>query len=227
MQCVALFGATHFLFIREGAIALDYEEWMKKAKDPDNNQLYIQGSGLYRNKDGDGTWKRVLINSYDPITEKYNGVWDEPGPDGEMDNFDKKEPCSLSKIYLLFDAENPFMFCKKVALANSERQRAESIIRYNLFIDRMLNENLPDINDDIRKRLLNNIKKLSFLKMDQKNLDDLMRDLNNNYLRTTNKIIYLTNILKYYILSMQDMSSVDISNKNISSKNTSIENTSK
>ena len=166
------------------------EEWMKKAKDPDNNQLYIQGSGLYRNKDGDGTWKRVLINSYDPITEKYNGVWDEPSPDGEMDNFDKKEPCSLSKIYLLFDAENPFMFCKKVALANSERQRAESIIRYNLFIDRMLNENLPDINDDIRKRLLNNIKKLSFLKMDQKNLDDLMRDLNNNYLRTTNKIIF-------------------------------------
>ena len=54
----------------------------------------------------------------------------------------------------------------------------------------MLNENLPDINDDIRKRLLNNIKKLSYLKMDQKNLDDLMRDLNNNYLRTTNKIIF-------------------------------------
>lgn len=158
------------------------DEWIEKAKDPELGQLYIQGVGLHRDKDGIGTWRRVLINHYDKKTEKYEGIWD--------DNTEEKEACSLSKIYLLFDAENPFLFCKKVSLASAEREKAESIIRYNLYVDRMLNENLPDINDDIRKRLLNNIKKLSFLKMDQKNLDDLMRDLNNNYLRTTNKIIF-------------------------------------
>ena len=159
------------------------EQWIEKAKDPEQGQLYIQGVGLHRDKDGTGKWRRVLINSYDPATEKYQGIWDDTT--GE-----EKEPCALSKIYLLFDAENPFLFCKKVSLASAEREKAESIIRYNLYVDRMLNENLPDINDDIRKRLLNNIKKLSYLKMDQKNLDDLMRDLNNNYLRTTNKIIF-------------------------------------
>ena len=31
-------------------------------------------------------------------------VWDE--------NKEEKELCSLSKIYLLFDAKNPFLFCK-------------------------------------------------------------------------------------------------------------------
>ena len=35
-------------------------------------------------------------------------VWDE--------NKEEKDPCSLSKIYLLFDAENPFLFSKKAKL---------------------------------------------------------------------------------------------------------------
>ena len=160
------------------------EEWMAKAKDKDNPEryLYIQGVGLHRDKEGNGTWKRVLINFYNEKTEKYEGVWDE--------DKEEKEPCSLSKIYLLFDAENPFLFCKKVKLACEERESAESIIRYNSYIDRMLIDQIQDMNEDVRKRLSNSIKKLKFLKVDQKNIDDLLRDLNSNYLRTTNKIIF-------------------------------------
>ncbi len=60
------------------------------------------------NKEGHGTWKRVLINFYNEKTEKNEGVWDE--------NKEEKEPYSLSKIYLLFDAENPFLFSKKAKL---------------------------------------------------------------------------------------------------------------
>ena len=105
------------------------EEWMEKAKDKENPEryLYIQGVGLHRDKEGHGTWKRVLINFYNEKTEKYEGVWDEEK--------EEKEPCSLSKIYLLFDAENPFLFCKKVKLACEERESAESIIRYNSYIE--------------------------------------------------------------------------------------------
>ena len=160
------------------------EEWMEKAKDKENPEryLYIQGVGLHRDKEGHGTWKRVLINFYNEKTEKYEGVWD--------DESEEKEPCSLSKIYLLFDAENPFLFCKKVKLACEERESAESIIRYNSYIDRMLIDQIQDMNEDVRKRLQNNIKKLKFLKVEQKNIDDLLRDLNCNYLRTTNKIIF-------------------------------------
>ena len=160
------------------------EEWMAKAKDKENPEryLYIQGVGLHRDKEGHGTWKRVLINFYNEKTEKYEGVWDE--------DKEEKEPCSLSKIYLLFDAENPFLFCKKVKLACEERESAESIIRYNSYIDRMLIDQIQDMNEDVRKRLQNNIKKLKFLKVEQKNIDDLLRDLNCNYLRTTNKIIF-------------------------------------
>ena len=41
-------------------------------------------------------------------------VWDE--------NKEEKEPYSLSKIYLLFDTENPFLFCKKVKLSCEKRE---------------------------------------------------------------------------------------------------------
>jgi len=43
---------------------------------------------------------------------KYQGIKDK--------NKEEKEPCSLSKIYLLFDAENPLFFCKKAKLACKE-----------------------------------------------------------------------------------------------------------
>ena len=94
----------------------------------------------------------------DKVKDKENPeryyVWD--------DNKEEKEPCSLSKIYLLFDAENPFLFWKKVKLVWEERESVESIIRYNSYIDKMLINQIQDMNEDVCKRLQNNIKKLKF-----------------------------------------------------------------
>ena len=96
-------------------------------------------------------WMTKAKNKENP--ERYY-VWDK--------NKEEKKPCSLSKIYLLFDSENPFFFCKKVKLAWEERESAESIIRYNSYIDRMLIDQIQDMNEDVWKRLQNNIKKLKF-----------------------------------------------------------------
>ena len=63
-------------------------------------------------------------------------------------------------------------------LSCEERESIESIIRYNSCIDRMLIDQIQDMNEDVRKRLQNNIKKLKYLKVEQKNIDDLVRDLN-------------------------------------------------
>ena len=73
-------------------------------------------------------------------------------------------------------------------LACEERESAESIIRYNSYIYRMLINQIQDMNEDVRKRLQNNIKKLKFLKVEQKNINDIVIDL--NYLRTINKVIF-------------------------------------
>ncbi|MCQ2818128.1 MAG: hypothetical protein MJ252_12755 [archaeon] len=51
-------------------------------------------------------------------------------------------------------------------------------------------DNLQDINDDIRKRLALSLKNHISFKDKNKEIDQLMRDLSSNYLRTTNKIIF-------------------------------------
>ena len=63
-------------------------------------------------------------------------------------------------------------------LAWEERESVESIIRYNSYIYRMLINQIQDMNEDVGKGLQNNIKKLKFLKVENKNKDDLVRDLN-------------------------------------------------
>jgi hypothetical protein len=42
----------------------------------------------------------------------------------------------------------------------------------------MLIDQIQDMNEDVGKGLQNNIKKLKFLKVENKNKDDLVRDLN-------------------------------------------------
>ena len=84
-----------------------------------------------------------MAKAKDKENQEGNYVWDE--------NKEEKKPCSLSKIYLLFDAENPFLFCKKVKLACEERENAESIIRYNSDKDIMLIDQIQDMNEDLEK----------------------------------------------------------------------------
>ncbi len=64
----------------------------------------IPGKGLCKDDQGSGTWRPVLISSYDPKTEKFSGHWD-----GSM-----MEYVELTRINLLFDAEDPRIFAQRV-----------------------------------------------------------------------------------------------------------------
>ena len=69
------------------------------------------------------------------------------------------------------DKENPERYY--VWDENKEEKESCSLSKiYLLFIDQ-----IQDMNEDMRKRLQNNIKKLKYLKVEQKNIDDLVRDL--------------------------------------------------
>jgi len=49
------------------------EEWISYGEQPDGSFIPIPGKGLYRDKDGLGTWRPVLINGYDKEAERYTG----------------------------------------------------------------------------------------------------------------------------------------------------------
>jgi len=68
----------------------------------------------------------VLIHSYDEENQVFCGYWD-----------NSNEYVELTRINLLFNAEDPRIFAQRVAQAHQERIYADSQIRYNFFIDYM------------------------------------------------------------------------------------------
>jgi len=75
------------------------EEWIQYGVDEEGRFSPIPGKGLWLDEDGRGFWRPVLIHTYDPERVIYTGVWD-----------DSNEYCELTRINLLFNAEDPRIF---------------------------------------------------------------------------------------------------------------------
>ena len=111
-------------------------EWLRKSKtDPTSSGAGAQG--LWRDKDGLCYWRRVKILKYLPKSERFEGYWE-----------NTKERCRLFRIFLLFDDEDPRMFAKRFKKAYSNRIYADSIIRYNYYIENMPTHQIPEIDND-------------------------------------------------------------------------------
>jgi dynein heavy chain len=53
-----------------------------------------------------------------------------------------------------FQAEDPFLFAKRVAEAHQLRKRAESMLRYNLYVDSMPTDDIPGLTPEQINRML-------------------------------------------------------------------------
>ena len=107
----------------------------------------MPGKGFWKDAEGKGHWRNCLIYKYDEERNIYEGVWD----DGTT------EKCELTRINLLYNAEDPRIFAQRVAKAHQERIFADSQIRYNFFVDNMPIQDLPELDTE----QVNRIKKLS------------------------------------------------------------------
>jgi hypothetical protein len=59
----------------------------------------------------------------------------------------------LHRLYICLDAEDPRKYVLRVANAFQQRVYADSIIRYNFFIDQMSKDDLSDLDTEQRKRI--------------------------------------------------------------------------
>ena len=118
------------------------EEWISYGHQADGSFVPIPGKGLCRDSEGRGFWRPVLIHNYDKVTEKFSGYWD-----------NSQEYVELTRINLLFNAEDPRIFAQRVVQAHAERVYADSQIRYNFFIDFMPFEELPEPDTEQRGRI--------------------------------------------------------------------------
>ncbi len=101
--------------------------------------------------DGSCAWEQCIVTDFDAAKNRYAvvrgsaaAVW-------------------VPRVHLYFSAEDPFVFAKRFADASAGRARAESLLRYSLFIDSMPIEDLPPISSEQANRMLSlalNSKKL-------------------------------------------------------------------
>lgn len=121
----------------------------------------------------------MLIYSYNYDKEVYEGVWD-----GTTDQ------CALTRINLLFDAEDPRIFAERVAKAHKEREYADSLIRYNYFIDNMPVQELPELDSEQVSRIIYMVTNNRFLRPRNPDTSAILNEVNMDFARTMNKIIF-------------------------------------
>jgi dynein heavy chain, axonemal len=166
------------------------EEWIEYGNDPVTGAFNpIPGKGLFRDEQGRGYWRPVLISSYEKDRNVFTGNWDD----------EANEYCELTRINLLFNAEDPRIFSQRVAQAHQERIFADSQIRYNFFIDNMPTLELPELDSEQQHRIITMALSARFLKEKMKGGKDdksggvdttsILSEVNLDYGRTMNWII--------------------------------------
>lgn len=93
--------------------------------------------GLWKDKDGLQYWRRVRVLKFLPKTERFEGFWE-----------NTKEKCRLQRIHVLFDEEDPRQFVRRFKQAYQNRINADSLIKYNYYIENMPTHQIPEIDNE-------------------------------------------------------------------------------
>lgn len=83
----------------------------------------VSARGVWRDKNGKSIWRAGVVVDYQDTWDKYEIVWE--GYDTE-DGEQQRE--WLSRIHVMFLAEDPFNFAARVTAAHKRRKRAVSVM---------------------------------------------------------------------------------------------------
>lgn len=106
-------------------------------------KIEIGAIGLWRDKDGLCFWRKLKIQRYLLTSERYEGYWE-----------NTKEKCRLHRIYILFDDEDPRAFAKRFKAAFDARCKADSLLKYNFYVENMPTHQIPEIDNNEVNRIL-------------------------------------------------------------------------
>eukprot|EP01028_Stygiella_incarcerata_P009150 TRINITY_DN426_c0_g1_i1.p1 TRINITY_DN426_c0_g1~~TRINITY_DN426_c0_g1_i1.p1 ORF type:complete len:4140 (-),score=1088.60 TRINITY_DN426_c0_g1_i1:191-12610(-) len=99
-----------------------------------------------------------------------------------------KEKMQVPRIFLYLKAEDPHVFAERLKVALVARDKAESILRYNLYVDNMPHDPPPASFEEILhqiKSLAKNTPKLAEISD-----EELSHEILNDFARTMNKIVF-------------------------------------
>jgi len=97
-------------------------EWISLAKDGDVLK-YVPAKGLFFDNDANGLWRDCKVVACNEEENRYKV---------EVDFL--KDAVWLPRLYILFKAEDPFVFAKRMAHAFQSRKKAEAkLVRKSIF----------------------------------------------------------------------------------------------
>ena len=136
----------------------------------------LHARALSRTK-GKYSWKTAEVISYEKTEDKFRGSFS-----------DDKTLFILPRIFVIFDSDNPWRFAERIATAQRSRIYADSLIRYNYYIENMpLNEGY-ELETNKRKRLESLAINTHYL--DGVDTTALLLEINNDYSKALNKMLF-------------------------------------
>jgi dynein heavy chain len=125
--------------------------------------------------EGEGQWVDATVLAYDALSQKFE-VRTRSGL-----------TANVHRISVCLKDDDRFDFVKRYQAAQQLRSRAESILRYNLYVDCMPAEEQPDMDVDQMNRIL--ALALSSPRMMKANVSTLVEEVSLEYVTTMNKLV--------------------------------------
>ncbi|XP_043502299.1 dynein axonemal heavy chain 1-like [Polistes fuscatus] len=119
-------------------------------------------------------WQLSAVTDYDSSKK----LWTVLTLDGHKRTF------LLPRIYVQFLAEDPKVFARRVAAAVRDRQRAETCIRYNFYLDCMEIGDMPTLNENEKETIISLSTRQKLVKYKVQNITSLMDEIERDYRRT-------------------------------------------
>lgn len=156
--------------------------WLKKANEPaSGKQLKLLAICLFIDKQKKmGFWRKVVVTSHDAANDVFSGYTDD----------NEKMPFTKPKIYVLFDAENPFVFCTRLVSALKLRDLADNKIKYNFFISNIPKYDVNGLPDARIQKIVNKVSSLRDFSLISEEAEQELDKINQSYITCLNKIMF-------------------------------------
>eukprot|EP01135_Chromosphaera_perkinsii_P003004 Nk52_evm26s232 gene=Nk52_evmTU26s232 len=129
-------------------------------------------------------WKQCKVLSYVAKTRRYEVEW---MTNGEW------EREQLPRLFVFFNSEDPHVFAQRMVEAYESRERAEALLRYNLYIDCMPTDDLLPFDKAVLDQIIYfatgkmNLEMKSFA---DKHIGKLAKELKVEFARVNNQLIF-------------------------------------
>ena len=157
--------------------------WMKQALDKNTGKyLKIPAKALIMNKETKtGKWEKALVIGYDEKNDTFSIT---------LEDDEEKVIDNMPKMFILFDSENPSIFCKRISEAMKLRQKSEEIIKYFYYLKKIPKFEVTELPKDRADKIINKIKQLPNYNYIEQFVNSEMNSVSKSYVFQLNKMMF-------------------------------------